>query len=104
MLYGSETWPVRAADERVLVVFGNDSIRSILRVRRINGVTTLELRCCLRLTNTPAQLVQSGPRYFGQGGRRLGVGMIKDPRLPTPSRERRKRTGNQLETLEATHK
>ncbi len=30
LLYGCETWPVRVADERMLEVFDNDSIRRIL--------------------------------------------------------------------------
>ncbi len=37
LLYGCETWPVRVADERMLEVFDNDSIRRILRVRRRLG-------------------------------------------------------------------
>ncbi len=34
LLYGCETWPVRVADERMLVVFDNDSICRILHARR----------------------------------------------------------------------
>ncbi len=34
LLHGCETWPVRVADERMLEVFDNDSIRRILSVRR----------------------------------------------------------------------
>ncbi len=44
VLYGWETWPVRVADERMLVVFDKDSIRRILRVRRRNSIITVELR------------------------------------------------------------
>ncbi len=32
LLYGCGTWPVRVADERMLEVFDNDSIRRILRM------------------------------------------------------------------------
>ncbi len=33
LLHGCETWPARVANERMLEVFDNDSIRRILRVR-----------------------------------------------------------------------
>ncbi len=56
MLYDSETWPIRAADERMLSVFGNDSIHRILRVRREDCVSSVELR--RRLTSIPLLLVQ----------------------------------------------
>ncbi len=44
LLYGCETWPVPVADERMLEVFDNDSIRRILRVRRRDYVPSMELR------------------------------------------------------------
>ncbi len=44
LLYGCETRPVRVADERMLEVFDNDSIRPILRVRRRDCVPSVELR------------------------------------------------------------
>ncbi len=56
MLYDSETWPIRAADERMLSVFANDSIHRILRVRRKDCVSSVELR--RRLTSIPLLLVQ----------------------------------------------
>ncbi len=34
LLFDCETWPVRVANERMLEVFDNDSIRHILRVMR----------------------------------------------------------------------
>ncbi len=58
LLYGCETWPVREADERMLEVFDNDSIRRILRVRRRDRVPSVELRRRLSLTSIPALLVQ----------------------------------------------
>ncbi len=60
VLYGCETWPVRVADERMLEVFDNDSIRRILRVRRRGCVPSVELRRRLSLTSIPALLVQRG--------------------------------------------
>ncbi len=57
LLYGCETWPVRVADERMLEVFDNDSIRRILRVRRRDCVPFVELRRRLCLTRIPALLV-----------------------------------------------
>ncbi len=58
LLYGCKTWPVRVADERMLEVFGNDSIRRILRVRRRVCVPSVELHRRLSLTSMPALLVQ----------------------------------------------
>ncbi len=58
LLYGCETWPVRVADERMLDVFDNDSIRCILRVRRRDCMPPVELRRHLYLTRIPALLVQ----------------------------------------------
>ncbi len=40
-LYGCEAWPIRVADERMLEVFDNDSIRRILRVRRRDCVPSV---------------------------------------------------------------
>ncbi len=43
LFYGCETWPVRAANESMLEVFDNDSIRGILCVRRSDCVPSVEL-------------------------------------------------------------
>ncbi len=58
LLYGCVTWPVRVADERMLEVFDNDSIRCILRVRCRDRVPSVELRRHLSLTSIPALLAQ----------------------------------------------
>ncbi len=47
LLYGCKTWPVRVADERMLVVFDNDSIHRILRASHRYCVLTMELLQCL---------------------------------------------------------
>ncbi len=57
LLYGSEIWPVRVAEERTLEVFDNDNIRRILRVRRNDFVPSVELRRRICLTIMPALLV-----------------------------------------------
>ncbi len=59
LLNGCETWPVRLTDERMLEVFGNDSIRRIRHVMHRDCESSVELRRRLCLTNTPALLVQS---------------------------------------------
>ncbi len=58
LLYGCETLPIGVADERILEVFDNESIRRILRVRRRNCVPSVELRRRLCLTSIPALLMQ----------------------------------------------
>ncbi len=70
LLYGCDTWPVRVADERVLEVFDNDSIRRILRVRRRDCVQSVELRRRLCLTSISALLVQRRLRWFGHAANR----------------------------------
>ncbi len=86
LFFGCETWPVRVADERLLEVFDNDSIRRILRVRRTDCVPSVELRRRLSLTSIPALLVQRRLRWFGHAARRLEGELIKDLLLPTPPR------------------
>ncbi len=44
LLNNCETWTVRLADERMLKVFDNESIRCFLHVRRRDCVPTAELR------------------------------------------------------------
>ncbi len=78
LLYGCETWPVRVADERMLVVFVNDSTRRILRLGRRGCVPSMELRRRLCLTRMPALLVQRRLRWFGQADRRPEGELIKD--------------------------
>ncbi len=69
LLYGYETWPVRVADERMLEVFDNDSIRRILHVRHWDCGPSVELRHRLYLTSIPALLVQRRLRWFGHAAR-----------------------------------
>ncbi len=84
LLYGCETWPVRVADERILGIFDNDSIRHILSVRRRDCVPFVELRRRICLTRIPAQLVQRRLRWFDHAARRPEGELIKDLLLPTP--------------------
>ncbi len=51
-------------------VFDNDSIRRILRVRRIDFAPSVELRRRLCLASIPALLVQRRLRWFGHAARR----------------------------------
>ncbi len=95
LLYGCETWSVRLADERVLEVFDNDGVRLILRVRRRDCVSSVELRRRLCLTNMTTLLIQRRLRRFGHAARRPAGELIKDLLLPTPLRTYRRRTGDQ---------
>ncbi len=104
LLYGSETWPVRVAEERMLEVFGNDDIHRILRVRRRDCVPSVELRRRLSLTRIPALLVQTRLRWFGHAATRPKGELIKDLLLPTTPRMWRRRAGGQLKTWGTTIK
>ncbi len=103
-MYGCETWPVRVADERRLEIFDNDSIRSILRVKRRDCVPFVELCRRLCLTRIPALVMQRRLRWFGHTARRLEVELIKDLLLLTPPRTWRRRAGGQLKTWTTTIK
>ncbi len=81
------------ADERMLEVFDNDSIRRILRARRRDCVQYVELRRRPCLTGIPALLVQRRLRWFWHAARRPEGELIKDHLLPTPPRTWRRRTG-----------
>ncbi len=91
LLYGCETWHLRVAGERMLEVFGNDSIWRILRVRRTDCVPSVELRRHLCLTSITTLLVQGSLRWFGHAARRPECELIKDLLLPTPPRTWRRR-------------
>ncbi len=64
----------------------------------------VELRYRLRLTKTPAKLVQKRLRQFGHVARRLEGELISEPLLPAPPRSWRTRTGGQLKTWTTTIK
>ncbi len=104
LLYGCETWPVRVADERMLEVFDNASIRRILCVRRRDCVPSVELRRRLCQTSLPALLVQRRLRWFGHAARRPEGELIKDLLLLTPPRTSCRRAGGQLKTWATTIK
>ncbi len=99
LLYGCKTQPVRVADQRMLEVFANDSIRRILRVRRKDCMPSVELRRRLCLTSIPTLLVQRRLRWFGHVARRPKGGLIKDLLLPTPPRTWRRRAGGRAEDM-----
>ncbi len=80
LLYGWEKWSARIADESMLEVFDNDSIRRIV------------------------QLVQRMLRWFGHTARRPEGELIKDPLLPTLPCTWRRRAGGQLKTWATTIK
>ncbi len=105
LLYGCETWLKREADERMLATFNNNnSIHHILHVRRKVCVPTSEMRCRLRLTSIPVQLVKGKFRWFGLDARCHEGDLIRDFNLLTPPRTRRRRTGGFLKTGATTFK
>ncbi len=85
-------WTVREANERILGIFDNGSIRRILHVRRGDCVPSVELRRNLCLTSIPALLTQS---RFGQAERHPDSELITNLLLSTPRRTWRRRTGGQ---------
>ncbi len=104
LLNGCQMWTMGVADEMMLAVFGNDTIRRILHMRRRDCVPTAELRRRLRLTSIPAQPVQRRLRWFGHAVRRPESGLSNDLLFPTPPRSWQKRTEGQLNTWTTTLK
>ncbi len=102
IVFGS--WPVRVADERMLEVFENDSIRRILRVGHRDCVPSVELCHRICRTSIPTLLVQRRLRWFGHASRRPEGELIKDLLHPTPPRKWRRRDGGQLKTWATTIK
>ncbi len=78
LLYGCETWSVRVADERMLEVFDNYSIRRIPRVRHRDCALSVELGRRLCLTTIPALFLQRRLRWFGHATKGPGRELIKD--------------------------
>ncbi len=107
LLYGCEIWCVRVADEGILKIFDNDSTRRILRIRRRDCVSSVELRRHLCLASIPPLLVQRRLCWFRHATRRPDSDLIKDLLLPTSPRTWRKRTRGHLKTwtttIKATH-
>ena len=72
LLYGRETWPVRAEDLHKLEGFGNDCLRIIHRQRRVDRVPAIELCKKLNLLSIPRS-------WFNVTS--VGLGMRQDVRV-----------------------
>ena len=70
LLYGCETWPLRAVDQRRLEVFDTDCLRYILRCSRIDRVPTSTLHRRLNLCPLPPVLLQRRLQWFRHAARR----------------------------------
>ncbi len=102
LLHGCETWSVRVADERMLAVFSNDSIRRIRHVKCRGCMLSVKLRRRICLISIPALLVQRRLLWFCNTARHPGGKLVKDLLLPKPPRMWRRRIGGQLKTWTTT--
>ncbi len=84
LLYGCDTWPVRVADERMMEVFDDDSIRRILRVRSRDSVPSVKLWLRLCLSCIPTLLVQRKLHWLGHAARRPDSELSTDLLLTQP--------------------
>ncbi len=84
LLYGCETWPVRAEDLRRLEGFNNDCLRCLLRCCRRYRVpyASLRQRCSLRAL--PPILPQRRLRWFGHASRRAPCDGLRWPSTMEP--------------------
>ena len=101
LLYGCETWPLRAIDLRKPEVFDNDCL---LQCRRIDRVPTTTLRRRLNLRPLSPVLLQCHLRCFGHAARRPEGELMRDLLLPASLPNWRKRVGRQLKTWASTIK
>jgi len=105
LLYGCETWQVRAEDLQKISVFDNWCLRSLARIRLSDRVSNEELRSRCSSINSIAQLLQMRRlRWFGHVLRR-GDGEITYQTLTAkPCRVWKARRGGQYKTWIATVK
>ena len=104
LLYGCETWPLRAIDLRKLEVFDNDCLRNILRCHRIDHVSTTTLRHRLNLRSLPPILLQHRLWWFGHAARCPEGELIHDVLLPTSFLNWQKHISGKLKTWASTIK
>ena len=98
ILYGCNTWPLRAVDLWKLEVFDNDCLRYILRCRRIDHVPTTTLRHRLNLRLLPPIQLQRLLWWFGYAARHPEGELTHNVLLPTSLPNGWKRDSGQLKT------
>ena len=104
LLYGCETWPLRAVDLRKLEVFDNECLCYILQCCWIDCVPTTTLCHHLNLHPLAPVLLQRHLRWFGHAARRPEGELICDVLLPTSLLNWWKHIGGQLKMWASTIK
>jgi hypothetical protein len=99
LLYGCETWPLRAEDTRKLEVFDHWCLRYILKARRSDGLSNEEVRRRCFVTQRLSKLLQRRRlQWFGHVLRKTDTEICKRALAPAPCRGWRCRSGGQVKT------
>nr|CAH8840565.1 unnamed protein product [Trichobilharzia regenti] len=105
LLYGCETWPLRAEDLRRLEVVDHWCLRYILHVRWQDKLSNEEVRRrCYNINQIPVLVQQRRLRWFGHVLRRPDDDLVKSVLNPSPLPSWRCRRGGQLKTWLGTVK
>ena len=105
LLYGCETWPLRAEDVQKLERFDHWCLRMILKVNWRDRVSneTVRQRCC-GITPLESYIRQRRLQWFGHVLRKSDMELVKKVLAPTPCEGWKGRLGGQLKTWLATIK
>lgn len=98
LLYGSETWAMRVADQRRLEVFDNDCLRRILRRRRSDHIPVSALRSACGMFSLSSVMLQRRLRWFGHVARKPQEEIASKTLHLTPDPTWRRRQGGQTKT------
>ena len=99
LLYGCETWPLRAEDIRKLQVFDHWCLKYILQTRRIDQISNARIRArCYNICEITTCLRHRRLRWFGHVLRRPESDLTKVSLFPKPCIGWRCRSGGQIKT------
>ena len=105
LLYGCETWPMRAEDLRRMEVFDHWCLRVILKIRLSDKVSNEAVRArCFHIGQLSGLLQQRRLPWFGHVLRKPDEDLIRSTVAPLPCTGWRCRTGGQMKTWLSTVK
>ena len=105
LIYGCETWPVRAEDVRKLESFDHWCLRVIARIKWSDMVSNSAVRrSCYNIVKIGDLLRKRRLEWFGHAVRRAEDDLLKQVVDPKPMRGWKCRVGGQLKTWLATVK
>ena len=98
-LYGCETWTLRKAEEKQLLVFEMAALRKILRIHIMDKIRNENIRKALNLTDTIVQKVHERQHKWLGHVLRMDGNRITNTALHGRGRNKHKRTSKQASVL-----